>query len=166
MSTLLPHLSDPWTFGYRSLSMSLDPIDDLLDRGVTPHNTGQTSNPTPTISHPRSVSSPPIPSMAGGKPSVPVASIPSNVGGKPPVQVMSSVSGVSTSFRQTSIARQFAMFVPPTNTNMVNPPSSCSQPLGVQLAVDQTSWGYGYPGNQLHVGNMNYQPTSIGTMYP
>ena len=133
---------------------------------MTPQYLGQTSNSAPTVSSSRSISSPPIPSMDGGKASVPVVSIPSNIEGQPPARVMSSVSGVSTSFRQTSIARQFAMFVPPTNTNMVNPSSSSGQPLGLQPIVNQPFWGSGYPGNQLHVGNMNYQPTSIGTMYP
>ena len=58
------------------------------------------------------------------------------------------------------------MVVPPTKTNMVNPPSTSGQPLGAQPVVNQPSWGYGYPGNQLPVGNMNYQLASIGTMYP
>ena len=57
------------------------------------------------------------------------------------------------------------MYVPPTHTNMVNPPFSSGQPLGVQPALNQPSWGYGYPENQLPVVNMNYQPTSTGNMY-
>ena len=57
------------------------------------------------------------------------------------------------------------MYVPPTHTNMVNPPSSLVQSSGVQHAVNQLSWGYGYPTNQLPVVNINYQPTSTGTMY-
>ena len=59
---------------------------------------------------------------------------------------MSSVSGVATSVKQTSATRQSIVFVPPTNTNTVNPPSSLGQPSGVQPAIDQISWGYGYPG--------------------
>ena len=34
-----------------------------------------------------------------------------------------------------------------------------------QPAVNQPSWGYGYPTNQIPVGNMNYQTTSTGMPY-
>ena len=86
MSALLPHLLDPWSYGYHSLVKTLAPIDGILVRGVTPHNLGQTYNPT--VSNPRSVSSPPIPSVAGGQSSVQVESASSNNGGKPPTQVV------------------------------------------------------------------------------
>ena len=57
------------------------------------------------------------------------------------------------------------VYVRPTNTNVVNPPSSSGQPSVAQPAVHQPSWGYGYPKNQMHVGNMNYYPTPIGMYY-
>ena len=34
-----------------------------------------------------------------------------------------------------------------------------------QPLVHQPSWDYGYPANQILVGNMNYQPTPIGMSY-
>ena len=81
MSTLFPHILNPCPSGYRKISKTLDPIDDLPPRGVTPHNPDQTSNPT--ISNPRYVSSPPIPSVARGKSSAQMVLVHSNVGGKP-----------------------------------------------------------------------------------
>ena len=52
------------------------------------------------------------------------------------------------------------IYVPPTN--IVNPPLSLGQPLGAQPVISQALWGYGYPTNQVLVGNVNYQPTPIG----
>ena len=82
MSTLLPRLLDPWPSRYRTLVETLAPIDDLPVHSVTPHNPSQTSNPT--ISNPRSFSSPPIPSIAGGKSLAQMVSVHSNTRGKPP----------------------------------------------------------------------------------
>ena len=82
MLDLLPHLSDPWPSGYRTLAKTLAPIDDLPPRGVTPHNPDQTFNPA--VSNPRYVSSPPIPFVAKGESSAQMVSVHSNVGGKPP----------------------------------------------------------------------------------
>ena len=84
MSNLLPRLSDPWPSGYRSLVETLAPIEDVLPCGLTPQYPGRTSNPAPAVSNYRSVSSPPIRSIARWKPSVPVVSGPSNVGGQHP----------------------------------------------------------------------------------
>ena len=81
MSSLLPHLSDPWPSGYHTLADTLAPIDDLPPRGVTPHNPSQTSNPT--ISNPRSFSSPPLPSIARGESLAQMVSVHSNTGGEP-----------------------------------------------------------------------------------
>ena len=81
------------------------------------------------------------------------------------MQVTLPVIGFSTSTRQTFAIGQPTMVVPPTHINMVNPPSSSGQPLGVKPAVNQPSWGYGYPTNQLPLVNINYQPISTGTMY-
>ena len=55
------------------------------------------------------------------------------------------------------------VYVPPTN--IVNPPLSSGQPLGAQPIVNQASWGYGHPTNQVPVGNMNYQLNPIGMSY-
>ena len=84
MSTLLPCLSDPWPSGYHSLVESLAPIDDLLARGATPHNPGQTSNHNPPVSHLRYVSSPPISFIAGGKSLAQMVSVSFNTMGKTP----------------------------------------------------------------------------------
>ena len=75
MSALLPHMSDPWPSGYSPL------VDGVPSHGMSPHDPGQTSNPT--VLNPRSVSIPPIPSIAGGKPSAQVVSVHSNVIGNP-----------------------------------------------------------------------------------
>ena len=137
------------------------PIDDLPPRGVTPHNLGKTYNPI--VSNPRFVFSPPIPSVAGGQSSAQVVS--SNTWRQPPAKVVPIVSGVIPSVRQTPPVGQPTVIVPPTNTNMVNPPSSLGQLSGVQPAVNQSSWGYVYPRNQPPVGSINYQPTSTWAMY-
>ena len=97
MSALLPHLSDPRPSRYRSLTKTLDPIDDVPPRGMSPHNPGQTSNPI--VSNPRFVCSPPIASIAGGQSSAQMVSVHSNTGGQPQVRVTLLVSGVSTSTR-------------------------------------------------------------------
>ena len=89
-------------------------------------------------------------------------SVPSNVMGLPPIRPTLPTSGIVTNNRQTSIVGQSTEYVPHTNTNVVNPPSSSGQPSMAQPAVHQPSWGYGYPTNQMLVGNMNYQPTPIG----
>ena len=115
-------------FGYSPLS------DDAPSHGLSPHDPGQTSNPT--FLNPRSVSSHPIPSIAGAKPSAQVVFVPSNIRGKPPVRPMLSVSGVVTSTRKTSTTGKSVVYVPPTHTNMVNPPSSSGQPLGVKPVVN------------------------------
>ena len=119
MSALLPCLSNPWNSGYRSLFETLDPIDDVPPRGMSPHNPGQTSNPK--FLNPRSVSSPPITSLAWGKSSSQMVLVHSNIGWKPPVQATLSFTGFSTSTRHTSIVGQPTVVVPPTHANMVNP---------------------------------------------
>ena len=78
---LLPDLSDPWTSIYCTLVEILAPINDLSPHGVTSHNPGQTSNPT--VLNPRYVSSPPIPSVVGGKSSAQMVSVHYNTGGNP-----------------------------------------------------------------------------------
>ena len=75
MSALLPRLTDPWPSGYSPLS------DDAPSHGLSPRDPIQTSNPT--FLNPRSVSSHPIPSIAGTKPSAQVVFVPSNIGGQP-----------------------------------------------------------------------------------
>ena len=58
--------------------------DGYPPHGETSRNLGQTSNSVPAVLNSRSISTHPILSMTGGKPSVPVAYVPSNDGGKPP----------------------------------------------------------------------------------
>ena len=74
--------------------------------------------------------------------------------------------GVVPSQEQTSNIETSTVFVPPTHTNVVNPPSSSGQPLGVQLVTIQSSSGYGY---QIPVGNHPSNPTRmpyVGIPYP
>ena len=115
--------------------------------GETFRNQGQTSNSTPVFLSSRSISSHPILSMAGGKPSVPVVFVPSNTRGKPSVRPTLPTSGIVTNNRKTSTVGKSTVYVPPTNTNMVSPPSSLVQPLVAQPVVNQPSWDYGYSTN-------------------
>ena len=95
---LLPCNTDPWPPGYHSLVDSLIPIN-LVEPS---HHPDQTFDPT--VSNVRFVSSPPMSSMAGGKPSTPVVSVPFNVGGEPSAQSTLPDNGFSTHNRQTSTA--------------------------------------------------------------
>ena len=157
MLALLPHNTDPWPAQCHSLADSMKPID-LVE---TSHNPGQTSDPT--VANVRSVSSPPRSSRAGEKPSTLVVSVPYSVTRKPPAQSTLPFGGVVTHNRQASNAGTSTVYVPPTN--IVNPPLSSGQPLGAQPVVSQAYLGYGYPSNQVLVGNMNYQPTPTGMSY-
>ena len=62
-SVVFPRNLDPWPVGYRSLADSMKPIEPILDRNVTPHNPGQTTNPT--TSHIMYVPNPPGSSAPG-----------------------------------------------------------------------------------------------------
>ena len=79
ISARLPCNTDPWHVAEIKAS-----TDGYPAYGETSHNDGRTSNSALAFLNSRSISSHPIPSMARGKPSVPVVSIPSNAGGKPP----------------------------------------------------------------------------------
>ena len=147
---------DPWHVGYRSLADSMKPIEPFLDRNVTPHNPGQTTNPT--TSHIMSVPNPPGSSALGAPHLILVSSIPSSAEGKPPARPMLSVTGIVASHGQTSSIDKYIVYVPPTHMNVVNPPSSSGQPLGAQPITNQTSWGYGYTTNQIPIGNVNPNP--------
>ena len=59
---------------------------------------------------------------------------------------------------QTSNIETSIVFVPPTHTNVVDPPSSSGQPLGAQPMTIQSSSGYGY---QIPIGNHPSNPTGI-----
>ena len=48
---------------------------------------------------------------------------------------------------------------------MVNTPPSSGHPLEEQPVTSQTFWGYGYIENQVHVGNINYQPNPTRIPY-
>ena len=54
------------------------------------------------------------------------------------------------------------VYVPPTHTNVVNPPSSSGEPSGTQPITIQSSRGYGY---QIPIGNINNPPNPIGMPY-
>ena len=79
ISSRLPHDIDPWPVAEIRAS-----TDGHPSYGETYRNPGQTSNSAPAVLNSRSISSHPILSMGGGKPSVPVVSVPSNAEGKPP----------------------------------------------------------------------------------
>ena len=68
--------------GYRSLADSMIPIEPILDRTMTPHNPGQTTNST--TSQIMSAPNPPGTSAPGAQHSIPVSSLPSSAGGEPP----------------------------------------------------------------------------------
>ena len=81
LSSLFPRILDPWPFRYCSLAETLGPIEEVLFSVVISHNPGQTSNPR--ILNQRYMSSPPIPSVAGGESSTQMVSVHSNTEGKP-----------------------------------------------------------------------------------
>ena len=61
ISARLPRLSDPWPDGYRSLAQIVGPIDEIPFQS----NPGQNDNPT--VSHPGSITRPPLPVLVGGE---------------------------------------------------------------------------------------------------
>ena len=79
LSALLPRNTDPWTLNEIKPSSDGHPV-----YGENSRNPGQTFNSAPIALSSSSISSHPILSMTGGKPSVPVVSVPSNVGGETP----------------------------------------------------------------------------------
>ena len=147
--------------GYRSLADSMRPIEPIIDHAVTPHNRGQNTNPT--TSHVMSVPNPPRSSAHGAQPSIPISSAPSGVEGKSPARPTLSSIEIVPSQEQKSNIEPSTVYVPPTHTNVVNPPSSSGQPLGAQPATIQSSRGYGY---QIPVGSINYPPNSTGISFP
>ena len=78
--------------GYCSLANSMRPIELILDHIVTPHNLGQTSNPT--ASHIMSIPNPPRSFALGAQHSIHVSSIPSSVGVQPLARPTLSVTGI------------------------------------------------------------------------
>ena len=82
MSAILPRLLEPWPSRYRTLAETMAPIEDVPAHSVASHNPAPTYNPT--VSNSRFVSSPPIPSIAGGESSTQMVSIHSNACEKPP----------------------------------------------------------------------------------
>ena len=81
-STVFPHNANPWPAAYPSLDDSMKPIEPILDHAMTPHNPGQTTNPT--TSHIMSVPNPLGTSTIGAQHSIHVSSIPSSSKGQPP----------------------------------------------------------------------------------
>ena len=76
------------------------------------------------------VPNPPRSIAPGAQPSILVSSLPSSVGGQPPARPTLSGTGIVSSQGQTSGIEQSIVYVPPTHTNVVNPPSSLGHPLG------------------------------------
>ena len=113
--------------GYRLLADFMRPIEPIIDRTVTPHNPCQNTNPT--TSHVMYVPNIPRSSAPRTQPSISISSLPSSAGGKPSSRPMLSSTIIISSQGQTSGIDQSTFYVPPTNTNVVNPPSSLGQPL-------------------------------------
>ena len=134
-STFLP-------MGYCSLADSMRPIEPIIDQPLTTHSPGQIS--TPITSYVVSVPNPPRYFASGAQPSIPVSSVPLNVGWQPSTRPTLFDTRVVPSQGHTSNIETSTVFVPPTHTNVVNPPSSSGQPLGAQPVTIQSSSGYGY----------------------
>ena len=160
ISARLPHLSDPWPEGYRSLAQVLGPIEEVPFQG----NLGPNDNPT--VSHLGPIATPSIPVMVGWESTNQVMSANSNAGEKPPVWVTSSVSGTISSSGQVAAISQPTVVIPPTNTNVVPPPSSLGQPSGVQPINNPSSLGYTYPITQPPMVNQVYQKPPPVAIYP
>ena len=64
---------------------------------------------------------------------------------------------------QTSNIEPSTVYVPPTHTIVVNPPSSSGQPFEAQPVTIQSSGDYGY---QIPIGNINHPPNPKGIPYP
>ena len=105
-----------------------------------------------------SVLNPPRSFASGAQLSIPISSLPLNAGGQPSVRPTLSETGIVPSQEQTSNIETSTVFVPPTHTNVVNPPSSSGQPLGAQPVTIQSSSGYGY---QIPIGNHPSNPTGM-----
>ena len=116
--------------GYRSLADSMRPIEPIIDRPLKTHIPGQIS--TPLTSYVMSVPNPPRSFASGAQPSILVSLVPLNVGGQPLARPTLSDTKVVPSKGQTSNIETSTVFVPPTHTNVVNPPSSSGQPSGAQ----------------------------------
>ena len=70
---------------------------------------------------------------------------------------------IVTSQGHTSNIEPSTVYVPPTHSNVVNPPSNSGQPSGASPVTIQSSGGYGY---QIPIGNINHPPNPTGTPYP
>ena len=64
--------------------------------------------------------------------SIPVSYTPSSARGKPPTRPTLSDTRIVTSQRYTSNIEPSIVYVPPTHSNVVNPPSSSGQPSEAQ----------------------------------
>ena len=112
-----------------------------------------------------SIPNPPRSSTHGAQHSIPISLIPSSAGGKPLARPTLFVTRIVPSQGQTSSIEKSTVYVPPTHTIVVNPPSNLGQPLGAQPVTNQTYLGYGYTTNQVPVGNINYSPNPTGMPY-
>ena len=68
-----------------------------------------------------------------------MASLPSNAGEQPLARSTLLASGIVTNNKQFSTTQHSAVYVPPTNTNMVNPQLISGQTLASQPVVNQPS---------------------------
>ena len=75
---------------------------------------------------------------------------------------MLSGTGIVSSQGKTSGIEQYTVYVPPTHTNVVIPPSSSDHPLGAQPVTIQSFGGYGH---QILVRNINCPSNPIGIPY-
>ena len=126
-----PRNPDPWPVGYRSLIDAMKPIEPILDHIVTPHNPGQTTNPTTSCI--MYVPNPPESFAPREQHSILVSSISSSAERQPLAQPMLHVTRFVASHGHTSSIEQSIVYVPPTHTNVVNPPSVQVSPWGHNL---------------------------------
>ena len=119
--------------GYHSLADSMRPIEPIIDHPLTTHSPVQIS--TPLTSYVMSVPNPPRYFASGAQPSIPVSLVPSNAGGEPPERPTLSDAEILPSQGKTYNIESSTIFVPPTHTNVVNPPSNSGQRLGAQPII-------------------------------
>ena len=151
---------NPWPKGYHSLAQALGPIEEIMFQG------SPGLNHKTTVSYLGPITRPSIPIVVGGKSSNQAMSVNSHAGGQPPTQITLPVSETLPSSGQVAAVAQPTVVIPPTNTNVVPPPSSSGKPLGVQPINNPSSWGYTYPGTQPPMTNQVYQQPPLATIYP
>ena len=87
-------------------------------------------------------------------------------GGEPPEQVVSTSRRTILNVGKGVDLMNPIVIAPSTTTNVVFPDSVSGQPSWVQPMSNQPTWCYTDPGNQPTIVNQNYQPISLGNVFP